>query len=54
MKIIIEKPDKIIELSHGDEVRIYVDKNNIRFEFYCDGTGNFFRLSKKEIKEMMK
>ena len=47
-------PDKRIELSCGDFVEIYIKKNEIEFHFYCDGTGNYFRITKKELKEMIK
>jgi hypothetical protein len=47
-------PDKVIELSHDDKVKIYIKKNNIEFDFFCDGTGNGFSLTKNELKEMLK
>jgi len=54
IKKTIEVPDKTIELSHNDKVEIYIRKNDILFDFYCDGTGNCFAISKKELKEMAK
>lgn len=53
MKKQIEIPDKEIQLSHGDKVKIYIRKKNILFFFSCDGTGNCFKLSKEELKEMI-
>jgi hypothetical protein len=49
-----EIPDKEIRLSHGDKVNIYIRKNEISFEFFCDGTGNAFTLTRKELMEMFK
>lgn len=48
-----EIPDKIIELSQGDIVQIFVRKNKLTFWFSCDGSGNVFELSKDEIKRLM-
>lgn len=50
----IEIPDKEIELSHGDKIKIYIKKNSVEFDFFCDGTGNSFELTKDELKEMIK
>ena len=36
IKKTIEVPDKVIELSHGDRVSIYVRERDILFEFYCE------------------
>jgi len=47
-------PDKIIELNHHDKVKIYGSKNKITFDFFCDGTGNGFSLTKEEIMELLK
>ena len=47
-------PDKILELKHGDEVRVYTSKNKITFSIFCDGTGFDFSLTKDELKEMLK
>jgi len=47
-------PDKIIELNHHDKVKIYIKKNSIEFDFFCDGAGNSFELTKDELKEMIK
>jgi hypothetical protein len=47
-------PDKVIQLEHGDSVRIYGTKNMIEFHFFCDGTGNIFRLTKQEILNLLK
>ncbi len=54
MKKQVEIPDKEIQLSYGDKIRIYIRKNNILFFFSCDGTGNCFTLTKEELKEMIK
>ena len=54
MKKQIEVPDKIIELEYNDKVKIYIEKNKIRFDFFCDGTGNSFSLSKRQLWEMIK
>lgn len=53
-KEIVIKPDKVLTLTHGDKVEIYVNKNVVEFHFYCDGTGNFFRISKKELMKLLK
>jgi hypothetical protein len=47
-------PDKEIQLEHGDKVKIYGNKHKIRFNFFCDGTGNSFCLTKQEIMELLK
>ena len=47
-------PDKIIEMSHGDRVNIYIRERDILFEFYCDGTGNCFAIPKRDLKEMIR
>ena len=54
MKKQIIVPDKTIELSYGDKVDIYVNKKDIDFSFFCDGTGNVFTLTKEELKELIK
>lgn len=50
----VEMPDKILSLTKGDRVAIYVSNDEFRFDFFCDGTGNTFYLTKKEIREMLK
>lgn len=52
-KVIIEA-DRTIQLTHGDYVNIYVQKNRILFNFFCDGTGNSFSLTKKELRKMLR
>ena len=47
-------PDKEIQLTQGDHVKIYINKKDIDFAFCCDGTGNMFTLTKKELLEMCK
>jgi hypothetical protein len=47
MRKTIEIPDKEIQLTQGDEVKIYVRKKDILFFFFCDGTGNTFIISKE-------
>lgn len=54
MKQTIQIPDKEIQLTQGDHVKIYINKKDIDFAFYCDGTGNIFTLTKKELMEMCK
>ena len=54
MKQTIEVPDKIIELVSGDNVKIYVKRKDLEFSVYCDGTGFIFRLTKEELREMLK
>lgn len=46
-------PDKIIRLTHGDEVKIYSTVNKLDIYFSCDGTGNCFTLTRKEIMELL-
>jgi hypothetical protein len=53
MEIKTEIPDKIIELSLGDKVEIYVRKKEVAFHFYCDGTGNCFALTKEELRKWL-
>jgi dihydroorotase-like cyclic amidohydrolase len=43
---------KVIELSSGDSVEIYATKDKLEFRFYCDGTVNFFYLTKEEIEDL--
>jgi hypothetical protein len=50
----IEMPDKEIQLDKGDYVKIYIRVNEIVFDFYCNGDGNSFILTKEELKEMLK
>jgi hypothetical protein len=47
-------PDKVIELSRGDKVKIYGSKTKISFDFFCDCDGNTFSLTKQEIMEILK
>ncbi len=47
-------PDKIIDLKYGDQVKIYATKDKLTFSVFCDGTGNVFELTKKELEELMK
>ena len=51
MRITKEVPDKEIELSQGDHVKIYVKKKNIEFDVMIDGCGNTFILTKEELKK---
>ena len=53
IKKTIEVPDKTIELSHNDKVEIYIRDRDILFDFSCDGTGNCFAITKKELMEMI-
>lgn len=46
-------PDKVIKLSHGDEVKIYATVNKLDIFFKCDEVGNAFTLTRKEIKELL-
>lgn len=51
---ITEVPDKIINLPHGDQANIYIEKDKLCFDIFCDGAGCSFELTKKELKEMIK
>lgn len=54
MKKIIEIPDKIIKLEHGDKVEITIRKRDVLFVCHVDGDGCAFALTKEELKEMLK
>lgn len=54
MRITKEVPDKEIELSHDDHIKIYVKKNKIEFDCFIDRTGNTFSLTKEELRKWIK
>ena len=53
MRVINERPDKEIRLSHGDHVHVYLRDEEIEFDFFCDGTGNKFTITKDEIRKWL-
>lgn len=53
-KQITIKPDRVIKLKYGDEVRIYASKSKLHFSVLCDGAGSEFDLTKEELEELMK
>jgi len=54
MKKTIELPDMEIKLSHGDKVCITSRKAEVVFDFFCDGTGNSFVLTKEDLRRLIK
>lgn len=47
---IIEVPDKVIDLKHGDKILIYVRNKTVLFSVHYDGDGTSFEINKKEMR----